>query len=52
MREKSSIYSKATKGTAEREEASERGKRGFYYDKQVGKKVVTVFNCMLKGLWG
>jgi len=29
----------------------ERGKRGFYCDKQ-GKRVVTVLNHMLKGLWG
>jgi len=29
----------------------ERGKRGFYYDKQVAR-VVTVLNCMLKDLWG
>jgi len=30
---------------------SERDKRDVYCDKQVGK-VVTVLNCMLKGLWG
>jgi len=30
---------------------AERGKRDVYCDKQVGK-VVTVLNCMLKGLWG
>jgi len=29
---------------------SERGKRDVYYGKQV-EKVVTVLNCMLKGLW-
>ena len=29
----------------------ERGKRNVYCNKQVGK-VVTVLNCMLKGLWG
>jgi len=28
---------------------TERGKRNVYYDKQVGK-VVTVLNCVLKGL--
>jgi len=30
---------------------AERGKRGVYCDKQVGK-AVTVLNCVLKGLWG
>jgi len=29
----------------------ERGKRDIYCDKQVGK-MVTVLNCVLKGLWG
>jgi len=33
------------------EYSSERGKREVYCDKQVGK-VVTVLNCVLKGLWG
>jgi len=31
--------------------SGERGKRDVYCDKQVGK-VVTVLNCVLKGLWG
>ena len=30
---------------------AERGKRDVYCDKQV-EEVVTVLNCMLKGLWG
>jgi len=30
--------------------SAERGKRDVYCDKQV-ERVVTVFNCMLKGLW-
>jgi len=30
--------------------SDKRGKRDFYCDKQVAR-VVTVLNCMLKGLW-
>jgi len=30
--------------------SAERGKRDVYCDKQV-ERVVTVLNCMLKGLW-
>jgi len=32
-------------------ESIERGKREFSYDRQK-QRVVTVLNCMLKGLWG